>query len=70
MHPALLRLRIHFLVSRCKDYVAADLSQQFAVAFEGPWVLCKVLVRRELELVNEYTRSYQVAALTGNLHEG
>src|SRR5882724_10791049 len=69
MHLAVLRLGIHFLGSWCKHDVTADLTQEFAVAFESPRVFGKVFVWRKLKLIDEYARNHAVAVLTGDLHE-
>ena len=67
--PVDLGRRIHFLLLRCEQDVDTQTLQCFEIGFERTRIAVEVLVRPELEPVDEDAGDHRVAVLARDAHE-
>src|SRR5712675_633287 len=69
MHLVALRLRVDFVLGRREHDVAAGGGEKLAIALESARIRGEILVRCELQAVDEYAGDHEVAALARGAYQ-
>jgi hypothetical protein len=69
MHGELLPLRIDLPFGRREGQVATTGGEQLAITLERPWVRGEVLVRRELQTVDEDADDHEAVSRSSDSDE-
>jgi len=70
LHLEALRLGVHVALARREHHVATGGRELLAVGFQGARVGVEILVRRELQPVDEDAGHRHIAQGAGGLHQG
>ena len=69
MNRVFLGLGIDFLLGRRKHDVAGARGKQLAIALQRARILGEILMRRELQRIDENARDHDAIAFAGDPHE-
>src|SRR5699024_2259411 len=64
LHSEVLRLRIHFLLRRCKQHInIAGCLELFYISLQSTGIALKILIRSELQGVHKNTSYHRISIL-------